>query len=105
VSWPRSSAVDGEPPQAATAYLRLVGEPAIDQIKRIVPAPAVSARIVIAGATVGLNGAYQRIRGAAVPSIIDVAVDEEFYAFDADALRRDIGEVILFIPSRSGDDE
>ena len=83
-------------------YLRLVGEPAIEQIKRIVPGPA---RIVIAAATVGLSDAYQRIRSAAVSSIIDAAADEGFYAFDADALRRDIGEVILFIPSRSGDDE
>jgi hypothetical protein len=86
------------------SYLRVVGEPAIEQIKRIVPAPAVSARIVIA-TTVGLGGAYQRIRGAAVSSIIDAAADEGFYAFDADALRRDLGEFILFIPSSSGDDE
>ena len=84
------------------SYLRLVGEPAIEPIKRIVPAPA---RIVIAAATVGLSDAYQRIRGAAVSSIIDAAAHEGFCAFDADALRRDIGEVILFIPSSSGHDE
>jgi hypothetical protein len=86
-------------------YLRLVGDPATEPTKRIVRAPAVSARIVISAATVGHSDAYQRIRDAAVSSIIDVAADEGFYAFDADALRRDIGEVILFIPSSSGDDE
>jgi hypothetical protein len=86
-------------------YLRLVGDRATEPTKRIVRAPAGSARLIIAAAAVGVSDPYQRILGAAVSSIIDAAADEGFYAFDADALRRDIGEVILFIPSRSGDDE
>ena len=86
-------------------YLRPVGDRATEQIKPIVPAPAGSARLIIAAPAVGLSDPYQRIRGAGVSSIIDAAADEGFYAFDADALRRDIREVILFIPSRSGDDE